>query len=111
MLKIKFYVNQKAQAMTLSGHAGAAAFGKDLICAAASMLVCTGAQSLLQLHKEGVLQQTPRVVLSPGAAQLEIFESCPAAEAVFFTLRTGCSLLASKYPKYVHLELTGEEMK
>lgn len=109
MLMIKFYVNQKGQKMTLTGHAGAAPRGKDLVCAAASMLACTLAQTVLQLHREGTLGTMPKVLLTPGCAHIEVMEGCKAAETAFFTIRTGCSLLAGRYPKYVRLETEGEE--
>lgn len=109
MITIKFYVNQKGQKMTLTGHAGAAPRGKDLVCAAASMLAGTIAQTVLQLHREGTLKTVPKVLLTPGNAHIEVFENCKAAETAFFTIRTGCSLLAGKYPKYIRLEMEGEE--
>ena len=73
MLTITFSAGKQGQRMTLSGHAGAAPRGKDLVCAAASMLAYTLAQTLLQLHREGNLKRMPKVSLTPGAAHIEIF--------------------------------------
>lgn len=110
MLTITFYAGSRGQRMTLSGHAGAAPRGKDLVCAAASILACTLGQTALQLHREGQLKTPPRVQLAPGCARIETFEACPAAETAFFTVRTGCGLLAGSYPKYVRLETEGERV-
>lgn len=109
MLTIRFQDTEQGRQMTFSGHAGAAGHGKDLVCAAASMLACTAAQSLMALHREGALQTPPRVLLTPGRGEITIQERNARADAVFFTIRTGCSLLAGKYPRYVRLEMNTEE--
>lgn len=109
MLRIKFYVNQNGQTMTLTGHAGMGKKGSDIVCAAASMLACTAAQTMLQLYREGQLKTPPKVSLTPGNAYIQVFEACPGADSAFFTVRTGCALLAGKYPKNIHLEICSEE--
>lgn len=109
MLTIRFQETKQGRQMTFSGHAGAANRGKDLVCAAASMLAFAAAQSLMTLHQEGILQTPPQVLLSPGQGKIAITERNMQADTVFFTIRTGCSLLAGRYPQYVRLEINTEE--
>ena len=81
--------------LTASGHAGAAPYGEDLVCAAISTLLCTLAA---QLEKTGGYAR-----LEPGFATLRA-ERTKQAAAAFAFAETGLRLLAAQYPR--HLQLT-----
>ena len=96
--------------LEINGHAGQAGHGHDVVCAAASMLAYTLAQTLDYLHRQGWLQAKPVVRLHSGMGLIcctpkkEYFEQCLMA---FFEMEVGFSLLAKNYPEYVELRPFG----
>ena len=64
MITVK--LNRKAETLSLcvTGHAGFAAMGQDIVCAAASILVYTAAELALDMARRGQLRQPP--VLKPS---------------------------------------------
>ena len=48
---------KKYHRVTVKGHAHSAEKGRDLVCAAASMLVSTLAANVAQLHTKGIVQK------------------------------------------------------
>ncbi len=92
--------------LAVSGHAGQAEHGKDLVCAAASILVYTLAQNLMR-DRAGGLYAEVDVSLFYGTANI----SCTAATAeeyerakgIFSVILAGMELLAENTPQYVKL--------
>lgn len=88
----------------LEGHAGQADVGQDIVCAAASILCYTAAQTAIDLYDAGKLRKEPRTVMEPGDCAITI---CPKRGAVaevlvaLRTIETGFALLAHHYPEYV----------
>lgn len=95
--------------LRLSGHAGAGETGKDIICASASILSYTVAQTLKFMHFKGDLKKKPHIKLKEGST---VITACPKAEAydeafhTFFVAQVGYSLLEHNYPDYVSLDIT-----
>ena len=103
MLTIKIHANENTLCLRLSGHAGAGKRGRDIVCAAASVLTYTAAASARQLYREGKLKESPHIRLLPGDALVET-EACPEAEQVMQVVRNGYTMLALQYPQFVRLE-------
>jgi uncharacterized protein YsxB (DUF464 family) len=108
MVRAEFFTNKESGSITLklSGHAGQAEHGKDIVCAAASILAYTVAQTLQFLYEEGGLKKKPHLKLEPGDT---IIVAKPKPERyeetlhTFFVAQVGYSLLARTYPQYVTL--------
>lgn len=99
--------------LSLQGHAGAAAFGQDLICAAVTGLVYALAQRLTELEKAEAFQEPPTIRLEAGAAMIRVLPKAAYALPVqedFRLLHSGLTLLQTHYPNHIQLnELPGKE--
>ena len=90
--------------LRMTGHAGQADVGHDVVCAAATILCYTAAQTALDLYEQGKLRKRPRVDVDRGAAPVTLCPRQDAAVEVLAALRTvetGFALLAHHYPEYV----------
>lgn len=91
----------------VEGHAGQAEPGKDIVCAAASILTLTLAQMMMEMHQNGKLEAEPLISLNDGKS--EIIAKCKGdfaykdAEHIFDVAYTGFAILETKYPEYVRL--------
>ena len=95
--------------LRLSGHAGSAEIGKDIICASASILAYTVAQTLKFMHSNGELKKKPHIKLKEGNAIITAFPTADAygrALHTFFVAQVGFTLLQHNYPDYVSLDIT-----
>lgn len=99
---IEVHFDREAEKLTVRGHAGSAEQGKDLVCAGASMLVFTLADTLKALENESF---RPRITLEPGYAvfdaKAENGETMFAAIAAMFTVCCGFRRLAAEDPQFV----------
>ena len=84
--------------LRLSGHAGAAPYGQDLVCAAVTALVC----ALASYVSAQELKEPPVLRLEPGDARI-IARGAHLAPA-FETVISGLRLLAREYPENVAVE-------
>ena len=113
MVKAEFFANKESGSITLklTGHAGQAEHGKDIVCSAASILAYTVAQALQFQYEEGGLKKKPHLKLAPGDT---VIIAKPKAEHyeetlhTFFVAQVGYCLLAKTYPQYVELSSFGE---
>ena len=113
MVRAEFFTNKESGSITLklTGHAGQDEHGKDIVCAAASILAYTVAQALQFQYEEGGLKKKPHLKLEPGDTVIiakpkpERYEE---ALHTFFVAQVGYSLLANTYPQYVELSSFGE---
>ena len=101
-------LNRKAETLSLcvTGHAGFASMGQDIVCAAASILVYTAAELALDMERRGQLRRAPVLHLKPGDAQIRFTPDAAGrqrAETGLETVGYGFSLLAKKYPRYIRL--------
>jgi uncharacterized protein YsxB (DUF464 family) len=109
MVQAEFFTNKEAGSITmkLSGHAGQAKKGEDIVCAAASILAYTVAQALQFMYEQGDMRKKPHIKLAEGDTVI-VAKPKPEvyAEAlhIFFVAQVGYHLLAHNYPKYVTLK-------
>lgn len=88
----------------ISGHAGYAAHGQDIVCAAVSFLAITVVNSLeLQLKKEGTVKSEDGYLfyrLPEGLDESQM----TTAQIILKTLATGFQNLKDEYPKYISIQ-------
>ena len=100
---------QGTTCVTIEGHARSDVYGKDLVCAAVSVLALTLEANLGRMYRKGQLRSV-LVHLEAGNARLRCSprkEHMAAAAEVFDNICLGFELLAGKYPGFVsYLEST-----
>ena len=90
--------------MRMEGHAGAGEYGRDIVCAAESILLLVLERQLQELEGENRVS----VVKGPGRTEISC---CPARKKtlrcrdVFETVFLGYQLLENMYPAFVRTEL------
>jgi len=101
--------DRQAMSMAMEGHALSAEYGKDLICAAESMLIMCLEKRLRDFGESLMLT----VSKSPGRAYIEAKpeeEAEKLCRACFDTIYAGFALLAEYEPEHVQVrEIWGEE--
>lgn len=101
MIKAKFWKDDKLH-MTVKGHSRSAEKGQDLICAAASMLVYTLAQDVMDHSDE--YTEPPVVEVKSGKAEITV---SPKEEVfaellhTYFVIQKGLMVLAANNPNFV----------
>ena len=113
MVRAEFFTNKESGSITLklTGHAGQAKKGEDIVCSAASILAYTVAQTLQFQYEEGGLKKKPHLKLKSGDTAIVAKpkpEHYEEALHTFFVAQVGYSLLAKTYPQYVELSSFGE---
>lgn len=97
MLEIRLEKKGGNISLTALGHAQSAEYGKDLVCAAASTLFYTLADSLDQLGVEWIEKE-----FSPGNAKITVCDpKSKEVEVVFWTITQGFKLLEKIYKKNI----------
>lgn len=96
MTKIVYEVRHNEFEIDVMGHAGYAAAGNDIVCAAISILV----QTLLQHLGKVAIDLAYKI--DNGSAH--IWAQGTTAYISFRTIITGLEMLAEQYPEYVSLE-------
>lgn len=108
MITVKFSENKEAKTISLkvTGHAGQAESGNDIICASASILLYTVAQYATFAYQKHHLKKKPMVTLDVGNAEVIITpkaEHYGEALHTYFVAQIGYTLLARNYPQFVEL--------
>ena len=107
MVKIHFWKEDNGSIhMNVKGHANAAPYGEDLICASASMLVYTVAQAMTFCHEQGYLKEKPKIKIREGKATVvAIPKEEYYAETLhsFWVAQCGAHVLAKNYPEHVSM--------
>lgn len=105
-ITFEYTEDKKNLILNVKGHAATAEKGKDLVCAAASILATTLAQCVRQYADEGKTKKKPTIRLNEGDACI----TCKPRKDVysealhsFYVIQTGYALLAAAYPDYVTL--------
>lgn len=104
MIKAKFKAEDGKLTMTMRGHSGAAERGKDLVCAAASMLAFTAAQDIIDHANAEDLQEMPKMHVAPGKVEIEVVPKEEAYAEILHTLfliQKGLLVLQANHPKFV----------
>lgn len=90
--------------LKLQGHAGAAACGQDLICAAVTGLAYALAQRLTELELVGAFKEPPVICLKAGDALITAFpkeEHETLVQENFNLIQSGLQLLQAHYPNHI----------
>lgn len=98
--------------LEMSGHAGAAERGKDIVCAAESMLTQALLQTLLEMNDEKKLWMEWTGSAAAGYLKMEaapVEEYRAEVRACFRMCITGLRMLAEKYPEHIKLTEEGNE--
>ena len=100
---------QGVRGICVSGHAEYAQSGRDIVCAAASVLTTTCVNAL-----ESVAGVKPRVTRDEQSATIKVVlpgdmsvQKRYDAELVMNTVLQGFSDIASEYPKHLQIKLMG----
>ena len=91
--------------LEVSGHAGQAEYGQDIVCSAVSILVYTLAQTLSVMDSSGYFTVPPHIRLESGEAVIEALcrddtTYIDSLHMMFFA-KTGFSLLQANHPEYI----------
>lgn len=88
-------------ALHVAGHAGCAARGQDVVCAAVSAVVNTLAAALAAFELQGF-----HAKLLPGEARVTCGRS-GAAEVLFYAAVIGLAQMAEAYPDHIQMQTEG----
>ena len=105
MIEAIYY--RKYNRLTVTGHAGSAEPGHDLVCASASMLTYTLAANVANMADNGQVRE-PIMNMDDGNTEI----SCKprhnlkaTVTLVFDSVCVGFELLAHDYPEYIKYEI------
>lgn len=84
--------------LTVTGHAGYAPPGRDIVCAGVSALLQTLIASLEELTQDKITY-----TLQPGLAQVRYEELSEAGALLVGSFFIGVRLMAEAYPQYVRV--------
>lgn len=91
-------VSVKEDGITLSGHAGYAEFGKDIICAGATSLVQTLIKSIEDLTEDEIEYE-----ISPGRADIRYGNLSEKSKTLVDSFFIGMCLIADEFPENVRI--------
>lgn len=105
MIQVTYFRNYNR--VTVTGHAGAAQKGEDLVCASASVLAYTLAANVSGMADNGQVR-APVIKLTEGNAEI----SCnprhnlkSVVTLVFDSVCVGFELLSKEHPQYITYEI------
>lgn len=109
MIKANFEISsdKKSLILNVSGHAGSAEKGKDLICASATILTYTIAQIVQGFYDDKKLKKQPIIKFDDGNAIIicnprkNIYKEALHA---YIIIMTGFKILQYNYPEYVQVK-------
>ena len=102
MIEIK--VNPKKYEVSITGHAGQAEKGQDIVCSAISILFYTLAQSIAE--SAAMLKASADIRSDDGNGYLRCEpkeEYRGNIERTYWTILVGFELVANEYPEYITL--------
>lgn len=104
---IQVVYHRKYNRLTMTGHAGSAEIGHDLVCASASMLAYTLAANVANMADAGQVRQ-PIINIREGDTEI----SCnprhnlkSTVTLVFDSVCVGFQMLAHDHPEYINYEI------
>lgn len=93
--------------VTVKGHAGAAPYGEDPVCAGVSVLLCTLAEAVRRLERNHQAEQVEiRLLAGDGEISFESEYPC-LVNSVMDTVCLGLECMAKQYPDYVSYAVEG----
>ena len=115
MIRVKFGKSDRERAvvLTVKGHANFSEKGKDIVCAAASILALTAAQEATDAFAAGNLTGKPCVKLKDGGTRIVAQAKDDAAFALllhaFFIIQKGFLCLERASPAHVKVASFGKK--
>lgn len=107
---IEAIYDRKKLTVTVTGHARSAEPGKDLVCAAATILVYTLAGNAESLAEDHSKFHHPKITLEEGNASIRvrpIGSMRPVATVILDAICAGFDILAKQYPENVTYKVVG----
>lgn len=98
-IKIRLDVGRDSNRITVSGHAGYAPHGQDIVCAAVSTLVQAFCLSVDKLTPDEIIAD-----FKPGSAAIEYGNLSESGQLLVSSLFVGIKMIADEFPDYVRLE-------
>lgn len=95
-------VKRNGYSVKIEGHADSAEYGKDLICASASILFYTLVENIDRLEKQGKCKATIKAL--EGDAEVRIIphpDSTSEVLSIINTIMVGYEILEADYPENV----------
>lgn len=96
--------------LTARGHAGYAAHGQDMVCAAATMLAYTLGQTAMVLAAEGKLEGDPSISIQSGDADIAFTPKAEHRAECLTSMRVienGAQCLAGSFPGNCQIHYVG----
>lgn len=93
--------------LTIKGHADAAPYGHDLICAGVTALAYAAAQAVKDLYEDGKIKDAPMACLLPGEAEIAAKPVKAYRQEVrtsLWTVQCGLRVLANSYPQHIKVQ-------
>ncbi|MCT4661626.1 MAG: ribosomal-processing cysteine protease Prp [Tissierellales bacterium] len=87
----------------VSGHAGYAESGQDIVCSAVSILAYTGINTLLDRYECSITYEIDEGYILLKLEQ-ETLENCKEASVVLETIAVGFESILESYPEYITLK-------
>ena len=106
MINIKYTNTTDKITLSVEGHANQAEYGKDIVCASASILTYTVAQIVQDIHSKGGFKKSPTIKIMDGYAHISCHprdEYKDETIQAFNVVKVGFQLLAHNYSQYVSL--------
>lgn len=91
-------INAYADGVTITGHAGFAEYGEDIVCAGVSAL----AQTLIEAVEE-LTDDELQYEISTGCVNIRHEALTERAQVLFDAFFIGCEMIVSSYPDNVEL--------
>lgn len=98
------YINWDGLILKAEGHAGQAAYGQDIVCAAVSVLTQALALRLAEDEKRGRLRADIKIDKDKGSLRLQAWPNSgreTQTRAYFKVIATGLKTIAEQYPQNV----------
>ena len=89
-------VNYHSNGITMSGHAGYAPHGQDIVCAGVSALIQTLIQSIEELTQDKI-----QYSMQPGMVDIKMRDLSEQAQLLVNSFFVGLRLIADEYPENV----------
>lgn len=112
MIRVRFYYRRRRiRRLSVKGHAGFAEYGRDIVCAAVSVLAQT---AVLALRMIAGLE--PKVRLDQGLLEISLparasHEAEAKAFVILDTVALGLAEIAKEHPRYVSIEHINSRVK
>ena len=107
MIEVIYY--KEHNRLTVQGHARSDEYGRDLICASASILALTLSANVGHMEESGIVTGVT-VRLDPGDAEISCNPRHKFRNVVKQTFQSVCvgfEIMADKYPDYISYTVRG----